>query len=76
MASPINFTLELTDTGGGGLGPYQIIARKNPTFPSGGTVLLTDLNTVGTKNPIELVSEGQGFITDSIAATNQSDGLN
>ncbi len=76
MAAPINFTIELTDLGGGGLGPYTALARKNPTFPSGGTTLVTLLNATGTLNPIELISQAQGFITDSIAATNQNDSLN
>ena len=77
MAAALNYTIELTDgPNGGGLGPYTAITRKNPTFPSGGTVLLTDSNATGTLNPIELVARGQGFITDSIGAANQSDDFN
>ncbi len=76
MAAALNYTFEFTDTGGGGLGPYTVLVRKNPTFPSGGTTLLTDLNATGTKNPIELSSEAQGFMTDSIGAANQSDSFN
>lgn len=73
----LNYTIKLTDTGDNGSGPYTAVVFKNPTTDaSGGTTLVTLTNTGTVINPVELVAIAQGWISDNIAAANQSDTLN
>ena len=76
--SQLNYNIYLSEpTGDNGSGPYQAVVQKNPTtLASGGTAVVTLSNTVGTQNPVELISISQGYISDSIAAANQNDSLN
>lgn len=90
MAAPLNFSANLTDTGGGGLGPYTITILQNPTAATGGTNIsaqagsiynsgaLVNLagNPLGTINPQELVTYFAHVAGDVIAAQQQSDPLN
>lgn len=90
MAAALNYSVDLTDTGGGGLGPYTMVIRKNPTQSSGGTDVTSQagssyvngalsniaLNTLGTINPQELMGMAAHVIGDGIANANQSDSLN
>ena len=90
MAAALNYSVNLVDTGGGGLGPYTMTILKNPTAASGGTDVtaqagsiynggaLTNIasNALGTINPQELMGMAAHVIGDGIAAAQQSDSLN
>lgn len=90
MAAPINFSINLTDTTGGGLGPYTATVLKNPTAASGGTdvtsqaggivyngtVTNTLSNPTGVINPQELLAYAAHVVGDVIATANQNDPLN
>ena len=86
----LNYSINLTDTSGSGLGPYTISILKNPTAATGGTdisaraggiisggsVVNLATNPTGVINPQELMGYAAHVVGDDIANTNQSDPLN
>lgn len=91
MAAPINFSVNLTDTGGGGVGPYTIQILQAPgTVASGGTDVSANAGSVyfngaqtnittnptGVVNPQELMGYAAHVIGDVISANLQNDALN
>lgn len=86
----LNYSINLTDTSGNGLGPYTISILKNPTpasggtdisaragsVVSGGTTVNLATNPTGVLNPQELMGYAAHVLGDDIAAANQSDPLN
>lgn len=86
----LNFSVNLTDTSGAGIGPWTAVVLQNPTAATGGTDITANAGTqyvnsaqvnilanqVGTINPQELMGYAAHVLGDVIANTNQSDPLN
>lgn len=77
MAAPLTYNILITDSSNGGLGPFTCVTTKNnTTAASGGTTLLTQSNTLGDRNPVELLTEAQGWVSDAIATLISTDTRN
>lgn len=76
----LNFSLNLTETGDSGSGPYTVVLIQNPTTAaSGGTTLKTfsasGPNAVGANaaNVRELITQAMNWLSNTISKAQQTD---
>lgn len=68
----LNYTIEVLDTGDNGSGPYTMSLTQNANSVAGGTSKLTDTNSLGTENMLELIEHASRFAAGLNAAAQES----